>query len=143
MITDRNCAEQLARRTQESLVDIHLDPGLHEACSLDAQRLCANVQPGESRIIMCLVDALRNPQSPITSNCRSKLTERNKLWQIAHSEYQMKLPESWSDLASAIAQHPQRSSILTWFGVGLLILLLIGCCCGRLSKRTHQELKNR
>lgn len=110
---------------------------------------------------MCLVDALRSPQSALTSNCRAKLTERNKLWQIAHSEYQMKLPESWSDLANAIAQHPQRSSILTWyivylifniyliknyflrFGVGLLILLLIGCCCGRLSKRTHQELKNR
>uniref|UniRef100_A0A915LE40 Golgi apparatus protein 1 n=2 Tax=Meloidogyne incognita group TaxID=654580 RepID=A0A915LE40_MELJA len=143
MITDKNCAVQLARRTQESLVDIHLDPGLHEACSLDAQRICANVQPGESRIIMCLVDALRNPQSALSSVCREKLTERNKLWQIAHSEYQMKLPESWSDLANAIAQHPQRSSILTWFGVGLLILLLVGCCCGRLSKRTHQELKNR
>ncbi|CAK5075005.1 unnamed protein product [Meloidogyne enterolobii] len=114
MITDKNCAVQLARRTQESLVDIHLDPGLHEACSLDAQRLCANVQPGESRIIMCLVDALRNPQSALSSVCREKLTERNKLWQIAHSEYQMKLPESWSDLANAIAQHPQRSSILTW-----------------------------
>jgi len=63
---------------------------------------------------MCLVDALRNPQSALSSVCREKLTERNKLWQIAHSEYQMKLPESWSDLANAIAQHPQRSSILTW-----------------------------
>lgn len=142
-IADRNCAEQLARRTQESLVDIHLDPGLHEACSVDIQRLCINIPPGQSRIIMCLVDSLRNTQVTLSSSCRTKLTERNKLWQVAHSEYQMKLPETWSDLATAISQHPQRNSILTWFGMGLLALLLVGCCCGRWSKKSHQELKNR
>jgi hypothetical protein len=92
---------------------------------------------------MCLVDALKNPQISLSSGCRIKLTERNKLWQVAHSEYQMKLPETWSDLATVIAQHPQRTSILTWFGFGLVALLLVGCCCGRLTKRTHQELKNR
>lgn len=48
-ISDRKCAEQLVRRTKESLVDIHMDPGLHEACSVDIQRLCADTPPGQSR----------------------------------------------------------------------------------------------
>lgn len=56
---------------------------------------------------MCLVDSLRNTQVTLSSSCRTKLTERNKLWQVAHSEYQMKLPETWSDLATAISvSHP-------------------------------------
>lgn len=40
---------QLARRLHESLVDIHLDPILHEACATDVQRLCRDIPPGQSR----------------------------------------------------------------------------------------------
>jgi Golgi apparatus protein 1 len=48
-ISDPACAQQLVRRTKESLVDIHMDPGLHEACSIDIQRLCQEIPPGQSR----------------------------------------------------------------------------------------------
>ena len=48
-IQDQECARQIARVTQEALVDIHLDPSLHEACSLDIQRICRDVPPGQSR----------------------------------------------------------------------------------------------
>lgn len=40
---------QVARRTKESLVDIHLDPALHEACSIDVQRICHDTPPGQGR----------------------------------------------------------------------------------------------
>lgn len=49
LIRDKPCAEQVARRLQESLVDIHLDPVLHEACATDIQRYCRDVPPGHSR----------------------------------------------------------------------------------------------
>lgn len=45
---------QLAIRTQEAMVDIHLDPVLHESCALDIRRLCAEVPPGQSRSQSCL-----------------------------------------------------------------------------------------
>jgi len=48
-IGDEECNRQMTRRTQESLVDIHLDPGLHEACGTDIQRVCREVVPGQSR----------------------------------------------------------------------------------------------
>ncbi|CAD5216477.1 unnamed protein product [Bursaphelenchus xylophilus] len=142
-ISDRNCAAQLIRRTQESLVDIHMDPSLHEACSVDIQRICREVPPGQGRIITCLIDALDVPQTPMSSGCRTKLVERKKLWNMAHDDYKMELPETWAEAYSVIANHPQRTSILTVTGVVLLVLLLIGCCCGRLTKRQYSELKNR
>uniref|UniRef100_A0A914H8J5 Golgi apparatus protein 1 n=1 Tax=Globodera rostochiensis TaxID=31243 RepID=A0A914H8J5_GLORO len=142
-IPDRDCAQQLARRTQESLIDIHLDPGLHEACSVDIQRVCREVPPGQSRIIMCLVDAARNSQVHLSTSCRTKLTERNKLWQVAHDEYRMALPDTWSEAYAVLLNHPQRTSILTWLGIGLLVLLLAGCFLGRYSARAYKELKNR
>ncbi|KAI1702818.1 cysteine rich repeat domain-containing protein [Ditylenchus destructor] len=142
-IQDADCARQLSRRTQESLVDIHLDPSLHEACSMDIQRVCRDTIPGQSRIIMCLMDAAQVPQITLSSACRNKLTERQKLWNMAHDEYKMALPETWHDVYNIVANHPHRTSILTWVGGILLVLLLLGCCCGRWTKRIHSELKNR
>ncbi|KAH7727487.1 Cysteine rich repeat family protein [Aphelenchoides avenae] len=142
-IQDQDCARQLVRRTQESLVDIHLDPALHEACSVDVQRICRDTPPGQSRIIMCLMDALHVNRVQMSQSCRTKLVERQKLWNMAHDEFKMVLPETWSEVYEAITSHPQRNSILTWLGLALLFILLMGCCCGRISKRTHSELKNR
>ncbi|VDN05170.1 unnamed protein product [Thelazia callipaeda] len=142
-IKDADCVAQVARRLQESLVDIHLDPVLHEVCANDLQRLCHDVPPGQSRLIICLLDALKNVKSRLSSACRDKLTERNSLWNKAHTEQQMILPESFGEIVNIIASHPQRTSLLTWFGGLVLLLFLIGCCCGRATKRIKRELKNR
>lgn len=79
----------------------------------------------------------------MSQGCRTKLTERQKLWNMAHSEYKMELPETFAQAYQAIANHPQRNSILSAIGVLLLLLLCIGCCCGRITKRQYSELKNR
>ncbi|VDN41378.1 unnamed protein product [Gongylonema pulchrum] len=83
-IADTDCSRQISRRLQESLVDIHLDPVLHEACANDVQRLCHNVPPGQSRLIICLLDAMKSSSIVLTPNCKEKLTERNNLWNKAH-----------------------------------------------------------
>ncbi|CAD6195709.1 unnamed protein product [Caenorhabditis auriculariae] len=136
-ISNKECNEQLARRTQEALVDIHLDPSLHEACAVDIQRLCAEVPPGHSRIIMCLMNAADNSNAHMSQHCRAKLEDRNKLWMKAHAEYQMAMPETWHDLATLVMEHPQKVSILGYLGAFVLLILFIGCCCGRATKRTH------
>jgi Golgi apparatus protein 1 len=143
LIQDQECAKQLARITQEALVDIHLDPVLHEACSVDIARICRDVPPGQSRIITCLNDALEVPRIQMSDQCRTKLSERKKLWNVAHDSYNMQFPDTFAGAYQAIVSHPQRDSILAWFGGMILLIMLIGCCCGRLSKRTSIDLKNR
>ena len=92
---------------------------------------------------MCLMDAMNVQHVQLSDQCRNKLTERERLWAVAHDKYKMALPENWSQAYRLIADHPERNSILTYAGLVLLVLLMIGCCCGRLTKRQHTELKNR
>ncbi|KAI6216457.1 hypothetical protein M3Y99_01820900 [Aphelenchoides fujianensis] len=133
-IADKSCARELARRTKEALVDIQMDPSLHEACSVDINRLCRDVPAGQSRIITCLLEASTAPNAQMSASCRTKLEERRKLWDIAHEEFKMDFPETWAEMCT---------TILTYLGMFLLVILFIGCCCGRLSKGKYHELKNR
>ncbi|CAI5443373.1 unnamed protein product [Caenorhabditis angaria] len=142
-IRDKSCSAQVARRLQETMVDIHLDPILHSACANDIRKHCNDVPPGHSRIVMCLVDVADNKGEELTRECKSKLSDRNKLWMKAHAEHQMALPDSWHALANLVMDHPQRYTILTYLGGFVFFVLLIGCCCGRVSKRQYQEMKNR
>ncbi|CAI4232920.1 unnamed protein product [Auanema sp. JU1783] len=143
VIGDPNCNKELARRTEETLVDINLDPALHEACGVDIQRLCRDVPPGNSRVIMCLMDAAESSNAQLTPGCRNKLVDRNRLWMKAHKEFEMVLPDSWHDVVELIQTHPNKISLLGWLGGVIFFLFIFGCCCGRLTKRTHYELKNR
>lgn len=89
------------------------------------------------------MDAMQVQQVIISATCRTKLTERQRLWNIAHEKYKMLMPLSWKDLYNVLSNHPDRSSILQYLGIMLVVLLLIGCIFGRWSKRTYAELKNR
>jgi hypothetical protein len=79
----------------------------------------------------------------MSQSCRAKLGDRKKLWDVAHDEYKMEFPETWAEIYDVVSNHPHRWSILTYIGMFLLVILFVGCCCGRITKRTHQELKNR
>ncbi|CEF59806.1 Cysteine-rich Golgi apparatus protein 1 repeat and Cysteine-rich Golgi apparatus protein 1 repeat,eukaryote-containing protein [Strongyloides ratti] len=145
-IKDKECGAQIARRAEESIVDINLDPILHQACDTDIRRYCRDTPPGDSRIITCLLDTLEVPRIKLSTDCKLKLIERKKLWSVAHDDYKMSVPETWLDLllvVDSINNHPQRNSIFSFFGIFILIILIIGCCCGRCTKRTHLEMKNR
>lgn len=144
-IREPECARQISRRLQESLVDIHLDPVLYEACATDVHSFCNDVPAGQSRLIICLMDAMKESglRERMTTACKEKLTQRNELWTKAHQEHQLVMPESFAEMAEIVANHPHRTSILTWFTAFVLLLLGIGCCCGRATKRIKRELKNR
>ncbi|RCN32590.1 cysteine rich repeat-containing domain protein [Ancylostoma caninum] len=142
-ISDKDCSKELARRVEETMVDIHLDPSLHEACSIDVKRLCPDVVPGHSRVIICLMEAAESSNAQMTADCRNKLMDRNKLWVKAHADYQMQYPESWHEVYNMVANHPRKHSLLGWLAVIVFIILLIGCFCGRATKKAYRELKNR
>ncbi|GMR35933.1 hypothetical protein PMAYCL1PPCAC_06128 [Pristionchus mayeri] len=142
-IKDGECNNQIALRTQEAMVDVHLDPILYQSCGIDIQRVCSGVQPGHSRVIACLMDALEAKNPMMTQPCIAKLNDRNKLWKKAHDDYNMGLPGSFNELVAAIDAHPQKVSILGWLGGIVFLLFLIGCCCGRATKKAAYELKVR
>ncbi|KAF8362128.1 hypothetical protein PRIPAC_89051, partial [Pristionchus pacificus] len=142
-INDKECSNQIALRTQEAMVDVHLDPILYQSCGIDIQRVCSGVQPGHSRVIACLMDALEARNPMMTQPCIAKLNDRNKLWKKAHDDYNVGLPNSFNELVSALEAHPQKVSILGWMGGIIFLLFLIGCCCGRATKKAAYELKVR
>ena len=76
---------QIARRTSEELSDIDLDPILAEACALDREHYCREVPPGQGRVITCLLSALESQHALITDECRAKLKDRERLWNVAHA----------------------------------------------------------
>lgn len=53
--------------------DIRADPLLETACRSVIDTLCARVKPGESNVIICLMDNLKNPR--MTEECEDRLVE--------------------------------------------------------------------
>jgi Golgi apparatus protein 1 len=53
--------------------DIRADPLLETACRLVIDTLCPRIKPGDSNIIMCLLDNLKN--SRMTEECEDRLME--------------------------------------------------------------------
>lgn len=56
-IPTQQCMAEVARLIKSTMVDIHTDPLLNQACAMDLLRYCDNVPPGEGRckiyIIKC------------------------------------------------------------------------------------------
>jgi hypothetical protein len=55
----------------------------------------------------------------------------------------MEMPQNLADFAELVVFSPARNSLLTYLTLAVFILFIIGCCCGRATKRIKQELKNR
>ncbi|VDP10969.1 unnamed protein product [Soboliphyme baturini] len=84
-IIDKRCAKELARKSNEELIDIHLDPMLNSACAMDVKRYCNDVPSGDVNILTCLLSASRSSNVQMSIECKKKLTDRERLWQKAVS----------------------------------------------------------
>lgn len=51
--------------------------------------------------------------------------------------------EGFSDLAAQVMTSPSKNYILSVIGGGVALLFVMGLCCGRITKRVTQELKDR
>ncbi len=55
-IPTQRCMTEVARLIKSTMVDIHTDPLLNQACAMDLLRYCDNVPPGEGR---CKINAAK------------------------------------------------------------------------------------
>lgn len=53
--------------------DIRSDPLLERTCRPVIEILCPNIQPGDSNVVLCLLDNLKNPK--MTEACEDRLME--------------------------------------------------------------------
>ncbi|CAF3958813.1 unnamed protein product, partial [Rotaria sp. Silwood2] len=87
--------------------DIRADPLLETACRSVIDTLCAKIKPGDSNIIMCLLDNIKNTR--MTEDCEDRLMEvayfMARDWRLTPKLIRTcqknlidlcKLPESWS-----------------------------------------------
>jgi len=141
-LTDPGCRKEIARRTSEELSDIHLDVELNEACAVDVQHYCRDIPAGQGRVIQCLLMALKSTNTLITDSCRTRLMDRERLWQIASKEDNVVLPKDLGQFVQVVLNSENSTSLLTYFGMFIFIIFAGGLCFGRLSKR-HRQLEHK
>lgn len=134
-ITNRVCRLEVAGLIEEAKADIHVDPLLHQACTADISRFCADVPQGAGRLIQCLLGTLDGPKGEyLHPECRTKLQQRVEMFRNA--EIVKKSPQNIGELVVQVNRSPGRRYFML---VGLTIVgmvFIIGMFCGRVTRRT-------
>lgn len=66
------CKKRVHKLTMRAAQDIRMDRPLSDACFDDRQKLCANIQPGDARVLRCLQDS----REQLTYECRATLFDQ-------------------------------------------------------------------
>ncbi len=66
------CRDRVHVLTERAAADIRMDRPLADACAADAQRLCADVEPGGARVLRCLQDH----EDKLAYECRATLFDQ-------------------------------------------------------------------
>jgi len=126
------CWKEVVRVLAEDKADIHVDPLLYKACSIDLLHVCKDVSRGEGRQMSCLVETLNENPTKLKPDCRKALGDRVKLWDRA---MQAAPPESLSEMANQVSISPARNYLMTVFVVIIGVIFIGGLFCGRVTKR--------
>lgn len=166
-VHDESCRRKIAILIQSTMIDIHVDPILNQACAIDLVRHCEGVPPGDGRckqfynffdyfqstflcscsrfflVLKCLFAQLheegdRHDKSHLSERCRDLLTKRGELFQLAGEAGNGHM-ESLVELV----EHVQSSSHKNYFLItGMTIVGLVfifGLFCGRVTHRRAAE----
>lgn len=112
-ISDRACRLEVAGLIEEAKADIHVDPILSRACSLDITKYCIDVPHGNSRgnmgrvgrrrisapvssqpeelanycacfsVLQCLQTVMASSRQKLQTDCESKLSQRMEMFRNA------------------------------------------------------------
>ncbi|CAH1779434.1 unnamed protein product [Owenia fusiformis] len=139
-ITDPQCQKQIIRLLLEGKADVHVDPLLYKACSLDIKHFCYNVPQGEGRQMSCLLAALEDKGVRLKPECNKMLEERVQMW-----EYAAKVapPETMGELMDQISSSPAKNYFLGIIFAIIGFLFIAGLFCGRVTKRVPAGQKNK
>ncbi|XP_067931662.1 Golgi apparatus protein 1-like isoform X2 [Watersipora subatra] len=137
---DIACQAEVFRLVTENRVDIQTDGELYQECKREIdQSECKNVLAGSGRVMSCLLMVFAKGQIK-NKKCRELVKQRKELWEHAA---QMAPPETLREIWEDMSTSESRWYFMTVIGAVLAVILFIGICCGRASKRVAAEIKNR
>lgn len=138
-IRDRACRLEVAGLIEEGKADIHVDPLLHKACSVDLSKYCSDVEPGNSRQLQCLEHIVKR-SGTLQKECASMLKERMDMYRNADAL--IAVPNSLQDIYGEVQRSPARRYILIVMFSCLGMIFLAGIFCGRVASR-HSAAKQK
>ncbi|XP_041454489.1 Golgi apparatus protein 1-like isoform X2 [Lytechinus variegatus] len=139
-IKDGKCQQQVVGLFREGLADIHVDPLLYKACALDIKHYCSGIPQGQGQQMSCLLEALDEKAVRLQPDCKRMLSERKEMWEYAA---QVAPALNFFDLYNQIRNSPSHNYFVMVFLSFVGVLFFFGLCCGRVTKRVRQEVKNK
>ena len=134
------CEEAVATLIEFTNADIHTDPVLHEACSLDLSKFCREVPQGNSQQLKCLAMVLHDPKLKLEPKCSELLQKRMEMFNMALKVVPI---EGLQDLLVQVSMSPHKNYFLLLVGMFFSLIFNVGLLCGRDTKRVKREMKNR
>ncbi|KAG7170035.1 Golgi apparatus protein 1-like [Homarus americanus] len=136
-IKSDECRLHVAHIIETQRADIHVDPVLNEACGIDDNKYCDDIENGHH--LACLLDVLERNPNGLKTECREKLRERREMFNAA-----LKLTNvrSIGDLVGHVSNSPERNYFLLVMITTVGIIFVGGLFCGRATKR-YKLLKDR
>ncbi|ODN04277.1 Golgi apparatus protein 1 [Orchesella cincta] len=137
-IPSTKCMTEVAQLIKSTMVDIHVDPLLNQACAMDLLRYCDNIPPGEGRLVACLFDKLDEEKTSLKGHllypkCRELLSQRSELFRLAGAS-PARL-ESIQDIVISVKESPSRNYFLIVAMSVVGCIFIFGLVCGRATKR--------
>ncbi|TGZ70022.1 hypothetical protein CRM22_003404 [Opisthorchis felineus] len=136
------CRREVVLMIREAQSDLHIDPLLHEACAVEVQQICGEIEPGHGRQMACLLRVMNRPDAVDTLGplCFKQLSKRMELWNYV-AKYQQ--PDSLSDFIAQVNSSRSRNYILIGLFLFFSFIFFTGLCCGRVTKRVPIDVKTK
>jgi len=140
-INNPECEHEVYRLLKEGRADVHVDSQLFSVCEDAIMKLCQSENFGEGRKMSCLLYLASDKEksSLLAAPCLKMVKEREEMWSFA-AKFQ---PESIGEFMMQVNQSSMRTYLFSMFGLMILALILLGICCGRITKRVPVDLKNK
>ncbi|EDW34657.1 GL12780 [Drosophila persimilis] len=140
-IINRQCQMEVATLIAEAKADIHVDPILETACTVDLLRYCSKVSSGNGRKLNCLRTLLKDTPNSLDTDCREKLQRRIEMFHNADDTLALP-PEDMQQLVQQVVASPARKFFLVILMSVTGLIFLTGIFLGRATKRA-MGLKNK
>ncbi|CAI2738159.1 unnamed protein product [Dicrocoelium dendriticum] len=141
-IESRECRFEVINMLEEIRSDLHLNPELYQACALDAHQNCRDIEPGQGRLLTCLLHVLdhKDASAALSPKCIRKLSEQRDLWNYVAK---LQRSDSLSELVYHVNASQSRNYVLLSLFLFFSLIFVFGLCCGRVTKRVPVDIKSK
>lgn len=136
-IITKECRVEVATLIQEAKADIHVDPLLQRACTIDLLKFCSKVVSGDGRQLKCLQVVLSDDEQKLEEDCRTMLTQRMEMFRNVAVA-----PENLAELYSQVSLSPAKRYFMVMMLTFVGSVFVFGIVCGRVGRRSA-AMKNK